>query len=171
MFSSVPPRDPVACGVFVLLAFTLAGVAQTAWFRSPASHAFAWPLDGGLTLRGQRLLGANKTIRGFVVMIPAAALSFALLGAIVPASFGVWDLSVPSFAALGACAGFGFMAGELPNSFVKRQLGIAPGDAPFRSARNDFPVRRGSPRLRRRHARRTQPDRAGTRGTPGWSCS
>jgi hypothetical protein len=29
---------------------------------------------------------------------------------------------------LGVCAGFGFMAGELPNSFVKRQLGIRPGE-------------------------------------------
>jgi hypothetical protein len=29
----------------------------------------------------------------------------------------------------GAVAGFGFMGGELPNSFVKRQLDIAPGDA------------------------------------------
>jgi CDP-2,3-bis-(O-geranylgeranyl)-sn-glycerol synthase len=31
--------------------------------------------------------------------------------------------------ALGLAAGLGFMAGELPNSFLKRQLDIAPGEA------------------------------------------
>ena len=31
---------------------------------------------------------------------------------------------------LGVAAGFGFMLGELPNSFLKRQLGIPPGEAP-----------------------------------------
>jgi CDP-2,3-bis-(O-geranylgeranyl)-sn-glycerol synthase len=124
--------DPIACGVFVLLAFTLAGVAQTVWFASSMSHAFALPLDFGLRVRGRRVLGANKTLRGFVVMVPAVAAAFALLGSTAPASLGVWDLPVQSFAALGAVAGFGFMAGELPNSFVKRQLDIAPGAATFR---------------------------------------
>ena len=120
--------DPIACGVFVLMAFTLAGIAQTAWFASRASHAFDVPLDGGLYVRGRRLLGMNKTFRGFVVMVPAAAAAFALLGALAPHDIGIWNLSVMSFAAVGALAGFGFMAGELPNSFVKRQLDIVPGD-------------------------------------------
>ena len=126
--------DPIACGVFLLLAFTLAGVAQTAWFATPASRTCALPLDGGLRLRGRRLFGANKTIRGFVVMVPAAAAAFALLGGVAPADVGVWDLPLSSFATLGGFAGFGFMAGELPNSFIKRQLDIAPGTAPRRVA-------------------------------------
>ena len=42
----------------------------------------------------------------------------------------LWQLTPAGYAALGAWAGFGFMAGELPNSFVKRQLGILPGQAP-----------------------------------------
>jgi hypothetical protein len=37
---------------------------------------------------------------------------------------------MPGYALAGAVAGFGFMAGELPNSLVKRQLDIAPGNAP-----------------------------------------
>ena len=123
--------DPIACGLFLLLAFTLAGIAQTAWFASPVSRAFELPIDGGLHLRGRRLFGVNKTVRGFVVMVPAAAAAFALLGATAPASLGVWNLPVHQFAVLGAIAGFGFMAGELPNSFIKRQLDIAPGAAPF----------------------------------------
>jgi hypothetical protein len=130
----VTARDPVACGWFLLLAFVLAGMAQTAWFKSPASRRFAQPLDAGLTLRGRRLFGENKTVRGFVVMVPAVAASFALLALLAmlagdPAAVGLWPLSISGYALAGAIAGFGFMAGELPNSFVKRQLDIAPGEA------------------------------------------
>jgi hypothetical protein len=128
----VTALDPVACGWFLLLAFVIAGTAQTAWFTSAASQRFAQPLDGGLTLRGRRLFGENKTPRGFVVMVPASAASFALLALAAgdPAALGLWSLSIPGYALAGAAAGFGFMTGELPNSLVKRQLDIAPGDAP-----------------------------------------
>lgn len=124
--------DPLVCAFFLLAAFTLAGIAQTAWFASPVSRAFARPLDGGRMLRGRRLLGANKTMRGFVVMVPAAGAAFALLAAASgdPARAGLWVLPTAGYALLGAWAGFGFMAGELPNSFVKRQMNILPGDAP-----------------------------------------
>jgi len=123
--------DPLSCGLFVMGAFTIAGLAQTAWFRSRASRPFMVPLDGGLTIGGRRLLGVNKTMRGFVGMVPAASLAFAALAAIAGppelARAGLWPLSTLHYAALGAVAGFGFMAGELPNSFVKRQLGIDEG--------------------------------------------
>lgn len=121
--------DPTACALFLLAAFTIAGVAQTAWFAAPASRRFARPLDGGRMLRGRRIFGANKTMRGFVVMVPAAGAAFALLAAATgpPARVGLWPLSPVGYALLGAWAGFGFMVGELPNSFVKRQLDVAPG--------------------------------------------
>jgi CDP-diglyceride synthetase len=127
--------DPVACATFLLAAFVLAGVAQTAWFKSPHSRAFAWPIDGGLTLRGRRLFGMNKTVRGFVVMIPAAAAAFTVLRWLIdPAAIGLWVLPPSGYTALGAWAAMGFMAGELPNSFVKRQLGIEPGRGASRPA-------------------------------------
>lgn len=119
--------DPIACAVFLLTAFTLAGAAHTAWLTTAASKRFTQPLDRGLTIRGRRLFGANKTANGFVVMVPAAATSFVVFAAAAPAAAGLWDLSLGGYAALGALAGFGFMAGELPNSFVKRQLDIPPG--------------------------------------------
>lgn len=119
--------DPVACGLFLLVAFTAAGLAQTAWFATPGSRRFIQPLDGGRRFRGRRIFGDNKTLRGFLVMVPASALAFAALGGTAPPSMGLWPLSPLAYAALGALAGFGFMAGELPNSFVKRQLDIGPG--------------------------------------------
>ena len=121
-----------ACAWFLLGAFVLAGMAQTAWFATPVSRRFSQPIDGGATFRGRRVFGKHKTLRGFVVMVPAAAMSFAALAAAIgpPATAGLWPLTIAGYAGLGACAGFGFMAGELPNSFLKRQLGIAPGERP-----------------------------------------
>ena len=120
--------DPVACAVFLLSAFVIAGAAQTAWFKSRHSRRVAWPLDGGLTFRGRPLLGANKSVRGFVVMIPATSAAFALMASLADtAALGLWPLPTAGYAALGGLAALGFMAGELPNSFIKRQLDVAPG--------------------------------------------
>src|SRR5215510_5978709 len=127
--------DPLHCGLFLILAFVLAGALHSLWLKNRLSQALAIPLDGGRMLRGRPILGENKTLRGFVVMIPAAALAFAVVSALLSFPQGVppatlWQLTPAGYAALGAWAGFGFMAGELPNSFVKRQLGILTGQAP-----------------------------------------
>lgn len=121
--------DPIACALFLIAAFIMAGIAQTAWFKAPISRRFTIPLDAGLTLRGRRLFGAHKTLRGFIVMVPAASIAFALLALATghAENAGLWPLTIWQYACLGAWAGFGFMAGELPNSFIKRQLDIAPG--------------------------------------------
>lgn len=126
--------DPLACAGFLVAAFVAAGLVHTLWLRSPLSRRLAIPLDGGLTLRGRRLFGANKTVRGFVAIVPAAGAAFAglawALGAGDGAAAGLWPLGTAQYGLLGLCAGLGFMAAELPNSFVKRQLGVAPGAAP-----------------------------------------
>jgi CDP-2,3-bis-(O-geranylgeranyl)-sn-glycerol synthase len=124
-----PALDATACALFLVAAFSLAGTCQTFWLGSPLSRYFNLPLDGGRTWRGRRIFGDNKTFRGFVVMVPATALSFAVLAIAWPDATAahVWKLSAAEYGALGAWAGFGFMAGELPNSFLKRQLGVAPG--------------------------------------------
>ncbi len=122
------PLNPAACAAFLILAFALAGCAQAMWLASPMSRWLAWPLDGGVTFRNRRLLGPNKTLRGFVVMVPATGLAFIIVALAAPAA-GRWPLSLGMYAALGLLAGVGFMAGELPNSFVKRQLDIPAGAA------------------------------------------
>ncbi|HXZ91811.1 MAG TPA: CDP-archaeol synthase [Burkholderiales bacterium] len=79
------------------------------------------PLDLGLRFRGRRVFGDNKTLRGLVVM-PAATALFSLL----QGAPGVADVDPLAW---GLALGFGYIAGELPNSFIKRQLGVAPGEA------------------------------------------
>lgn len=129
--------DSLAAALFLTAAFVLAGVAHSMWLRTALSRRLMMPLDGGLRFRGRRLFGDNKTARGFLVLVPATAAAFA--GLAVAISWlspdllsSLWPLSIGGYAALGALAGLGFMAGELPNSFVKRQLDIAPGQAPRR---------------------------------------
>ena len=123
--------DPLAAALFVTVAFVLAGLVHSAWLRTSFSRRLLIPLDAGLRFRGRRVFGDNKTVRGFIVMVPGAALAFSSLSAVLSGSSAdPWPLSIAGYAALGALAGLGFMAGELPNSFVKRQLDIAPGSAP-----------------------------------------
>jgi CDP-diglyceride synthetase len=88
------------------------------------------PIDGGACFRGRRVFGDNKTWRGALVMILTASIAAGLLAALDDCCLGLEPL-VPFAAqhpfAWGALLGTGYIAGELPNSFVKRQLGIAPG--------------------------------------------
>jgi CDP-2,3-bis-(O-geranylgeranyl)-sn-glycerol synthase len=123
------------CALFLLTGFGLAGLLHSAWLRSPYYRRWRVPIDGRQTLRGRRLLGDNKTWGGFASMVVAVAGTFtvlALVRPVLPAAWaaGWWPLAPLSCALLGAWAGLGFMAGELPNSFCKRQLDIAPGAAP-----------------------------------------
>jgi len=131
--------DPLACALFLTVAFIAAGLVHSLWLRAPVSRRLTIPIDGGAHLRGRRVFGDNKAVRGFVVMVPAAGASFAGLYAMLThlapsVALDLWPLSLAGYASLGAWAGLGFMAGELPNSFVKRQLDVAPGQAPPGSA-------------------------------------
>jgi hypothetical protein len=130
---SIDDLDALSCALFLIAGFALAGVCHSAWLAMPGSQQFAVPLDRGRTLRGRRLLGDNKTLRGFMVMVPATGVAFALLASvlrILPVGLkGLWPLSPVGYALLGCWAAMGFMAGELPNSFIKRQLDIPPGAA------------------------------------------
>ena len=123
------PKD---CALFLIAAFIISGIVHTIWMRSRTSLRFVIPLDGGLKFRQRRILGDNKTLRGLMVLIPGTGCSFFLLGTVVSSQpgvlDGVWPLSPPAFGLLGLLAGLGFMLGELPNSFIKRQMGILPGE-------------------------------------------
>ena len=125
---SAQALDPRDCALFLIVAFALSGCAQATWLASRASWRVAWPVDGGRTFRGRRLFGDNKTVRGFVVMPLATGLAFLSVWLLAGnSSAGLWALTAPQYGGLGVLAGTGFMLGELPNSFIKRQLGITPG--------------------------------------------
>jgi len=94
----------------------------------------ARPLDHQKRLRGVRLFGANKTWRG-ILAVGAGSAGFLYLQAEVlhgipgPRALELFDYASVSGALLGFALGAGSMFGELPNSLLKRQLGVAPGSA------------------------------------------
>ncbi len=69
-------------------------------------------------------------------MVPGVGLAFVMLRwlfGLLPTELAdpLWPLSIAQYGLLGAWVGLGFMIGELPNSFVKRQfLDVSPGEAP-----------------------------------------
>lgn len=85
------------------------------------------PLDGGAVWRGRRVFGDNKTVRGAVVMIGVSTVATILQGVFRLPSLEYFDYGAANLPLVGMLLGLGFVAGELPNSFVKRQLGVAPG--------------------------------------------
>lgn len=92
----------------------------------------ARPIDGGRSWRGVRLFGDNKTWRGLLAaglgVGASQALVFLLWGdtSVFQAVF-VLKYGLFSWFIFGFVVGFMAMVGELPNSFLKRRLGIAPG--------------------------------------------
>jgi hypothetical protein len=86
------------------------------------------PIDGGRSFGGRRLLGDNKTWRGAAFMCAGVVAATTLLHRAawyrdrLPA-----EVRDASPLLVGALLGISTVAGELPNSFAKRRLGIAPG--------------------------------------------
>lgn len=126
---------PLPNALLILLAMSAAAIVHLSWLKSAPSRRFAAPIDAGLAWRGRRLLGDNKQVRGLMALPAGAALTFALLPHLRPVlpawlADGLWNMPSVSYALLGLCCGLAFMVAELPNSFLKRRLGVAPGQAP-----------------------------------------
>lgn len=118
--------DPAAGWVFLPAAGAL--IPHAPVLRFDLMKGLKRPIDGGLALRGKRVLGDNKTWRGALVMFSGALAT--TVGLTRSERFRARlpeELAAAPPAAYGALLGLGVVAGELPTSFVKRQLGIAPG--------------------------------------------
>ncbi len=94
----------------------------------------ALPVDMGITIKGQRLLGKNKTVRGFIIGTLAASVLGLVLKIVYTTlnfqdlfnlEFAYQDFNAPLF---GAIIGFGALFGDSVESFFKRRVGIKPGE-------------------------------------------
>jgi hypothetical protein len=85
------------------------------------------PLDAGATWRGRRIFGNNKTVRGAFVMIAVSTLTMMVQGLVRLPRLEYFDYGEANLPLIGMLLGAGFVLGELPNSFMKRQLGVEPG--------------------------------------------
>ncbi len=97
----------------------------------------ARPLDEGTHWRNRPLLGSHKTWRGIVLMVCCAG-GFTYLQSMIERRRGggmvhaVPDYRLPP-ALAGALIGLSYSLAELPNSFIKRQLGVPPGKQSMRA--------------------------------------
>jgi CDP-diglyceride synthetase len=97
---------------------------------SPLAHApvLRWDLVPALNrpLSG-RLFGANKTWRGVLMMNGGTVAAAEALHRVPAYRRRVPEAVAESHLRAGVLLGIAVWVGELPNSFVKRRLGIAPG--------------------------------------------
>lgn len=109
-----------------------------AFFSSkiPYIRNLSYPVDFYKKIKGKRILGSHKTIRGFIVGILIAIITVylqiflykqsAYLREIIFIDYNTID---PVF--FGFLCGFGSLAGDAVKSFFKRQQGIRPGQSWF----------------------------------------
>ena len=69
------------------------------------------------------LFGENKTLRGFV-FLPLLIGLFCFVDSIL---LGPFSMNYITDLLIGVGLGLSYMLAELPNSFIKRRIGIAPG--------------------------------------------
>jgi CDP-archaeol synthase len=128
-------HSPVADTLQVLYLFAplvLSSALSGIVLRFDLLPALRKPIDAGKTVFGRRLFGDNKTWRGVATALAGCIASVAAQKYMIGPHAG-W-LAVARYDELnpllfGAAFGMGAMGGELPNSFVKRQLGVRPGEA------------------------------------------
>ena len=85
------------------------------------------PIDFHIKLANKRLLGNSKTFRGFVMVVLFTGFSMGIINAFLEI-----PLKLNPFLA-GMVLGLGYSLGELPNSFLKRRLGIKESSLPHGS--------------------------------------
>ncbi len=109
----------------LLLPITFAGLLLIICMRKGWLEKLDVPLDGGLKLGRQPLIGKSKSLRSLIVYLVVATLVTLFLNL----SAQVTDLVAPVFLAnpfvLGPAITLSYLLGEIVNSFIKRRFGIA----------------------------------------------
>ena len=121
---------PLLQALYLFFPVLVAAVLSAFVLKFDLWHPLRRPIDGGRSWRGRRLFGDSKTWRGVVVAVVGCTLGVAIQRGLVGSQIGslaLVDYARTDAALLGVAMGAGAMLGELPNSFTKRWLGIAPG--------------------------------------------
>ena len=111
---------------------TLAAILHMVAVRFNLFASLKIPLDFGKNYRGHRIFGDSKTYRGVVLMMLLSILGVYFLELLCMLFPSVNALNIMHFDKypgylLGMLFGLGYTLAELPNSFIKRQAGIAEG--------------------------------------------
>lgn len=119
-----------------MLPVILGGILHMIYTKTPMYAFFYSPIDCRLVLKdGRRLFGTNKTWEGLVFMPFITMLVQLLWGRIcilydlsgMNALYNVYGNTADVNLYAGFCFGLAYILFELPNSFIKRRLGIPEG--------------------------------------------
>lgn len=116
-------NDYIAAVLFFLPA-GIANLVPPLANKIPVLNQWKTPLDFGKSYKGKRIFGDNKTWRGLVIGVMAAMLS-----AVAIAKLNQNVVGTSSQLAVGFMLGFGSLLGDAIESFIKRQIGIKPGQS------------------------------------------
>ena len=134
----------VAEALYLIAPLVVAGAVHGPVIKRDLLPGLARPLDFGRSFRGERILGANKTWRGVLVMSTVSVLVVFVqlqLDGVEPfRGLGALDYGGGRWLALGLALGLAYNLAELPNSFAKRRLGIPPGGVSRRRAAVQYAV-------------------------------
>ena len=116
---------------FIILPILVAGLLFIFSLKKNLFSFFRKPLDFNRTVFGKRIFGDNKTFRGIILMPVYVGLVVFTFGRFlewtgVDLNKIVFDYSVTGWK-YSLVYGLAFSLAELPNSFIKRQLAINPG--------------------------------------------
>jgi hypothetical protein len=112
--------------------FMLAGIVHFIVIRFDLfPRLAAIPLDAGLVVFERRLFGHHKTLRGALTITISMAVFVTAEVQLFSGSqlISIYPKGLNPFV-WGGLLGIAWVVGELPNSFLKRQLGFAPGQLP-----------------------------------------
>lgn len=111
--------------IAIIIPVLLSGLTLIVLLKIFGKETFSFPLDLGFKFKNKRMFGENKTIKGPIVMSLFTGLYGWLLIKIFPES--ILTLSSLTVFYYYSLIGLSYSLGELPNSFIKRQLSIPPG--------------------------------------------
>lgn len=118
----------IAQSTSLVLPILIAGASLILVLKKNYFPRLNMPVDSGAKIASKRLFGNNKTWRGVIVYVVVSIACCSLLAGLAnlyPAVIHPIFLKSPLF--VGVAFSLGYICGELLNSFVKRQRGIAPG--------------------------------------------
>ena len=119
-----------------LLGPVIAGIVNSIWCKSGMFKRLQVPMDGGRNfVDGRRIFGDNKTWKGFLGYIFCNVICMVLWGLVCDVaqleSYNMFYEKVANTPVnnliIGLLLGIAYGVFELPNSFLKRRLGIVPG--------------------------------------------
>ena len=130
---------------WLVLPVVLGGLGHVVVLKTNLLRSLAVPIDNGARWRGRPVFGENKTWRGVALMTGLTALTSGTQAVLARRKRWTSALDVLQSARVnawltGALCGLTYCLAELPNSFVKRQLGIAPGARATRASRLQYVV-------------------------------